>query len=322
MYEITNSVNGKTYVGKRKFDGDPSDDSYMGSSRALNGKNGNGAYAKYGRENFEKRVLVEGLTAEEAAAEELRLILEGKARGKCEYNIATTRFGGDVNGGRVKFSKDGRVVFALPDEASSYEEAGYVRGVPDELKRKISESLTGRKMPPGFGPGHSAKMKEWWANASPETRERVSKNVGDARRGTHPTDESRAKMSVSRRAYYEDHEQWNYGKTGVYTDEQREAMGAKNRGRKFSPERLLEHGSERRGVPLTEGHRAKLRGPRPGRAKPLRLGFRHAVRCVDTGEEFRSITDAVTRHPGCRHVGDVCRGLRSHTGGLKWEYVR
>ena len=325
VYRVTNVVDGKTYVGKRKFDDDPRDDDYLGSGRMLNGirDRGNGAIAKYGRKNFRKEILIGGLDAETAAIEELRVILEEKAKGKCEYNIAVTYFGGDVCKGRVRVSKGNHTLSVFPDEVEALEGEGYKRGMSDGFKEKISRSSRGRKQPPNFGPEQSVKMKAWWANASEETKKRIGEKISKTNANREPNLEAVAKSTAKIREYYATHRQWNYGKTGVYSDETRAAMGVKNRGRSFTEEQRRKMGKERRGKALSEEHKEKLRKPKVshrGLKAKNNNGRTSRVRCVDTGEVFSSIEEARKVYPSCNHIGDVCRGLRYQTGGLRWEY--
>ena len=51
VYEITNLVNGKKYIGKRSCKCPIEDDKYMGSGYALKK-----AFDKYGKENFIKKI--------------------------------------------------------------------------------------------------------------------------------------------------------------------------------------------------------------------------------------------------------------------------
>jgi hypothetical protein len=69
VYKITNTLNGKTYIGVHKTDNP--NDSYMGSGRAI--KN---AIAKHGRENFTKEVLFEYENADDAYEKEKKLTLD------------------------------------------------------------------------------------------------------------------------------------------------------------------------------------------------------------------------------------------------------
>lgn len=79
IYQITNNVNGKTYIGQHLDRGDY----YMGSGTSLKR-----AIDKYGIENFTKDILASHIkTQKEADALEKKYIAEAKAIGKCEYNI-------------------------------------------------------------------------------------------------------------------------------------------------------------------------------------------------------------------------------------------
>ena len=114
IYEITNLINGKNYIGQHKYKS--LDDDYMGSGKCLAK-----AKAKYGIENFEKRIIeYEIRTREEADEREIFWIAEYKKIGKAEYNI----------------SKGGGT---LP---SFYE---YPIEKQIEMKKNMSKAQTGRK---------------------------------------------------------------------------------------------------------------------------------------------------------------------------------
>lgn len=80
VYEITNKINGKKYIGKRSCKCEITDDKYMGSGYAL--KN---ATNKYGLENFEKKIICVCNTEEEAYCNERDLIRETNANISREY---------------------------------------------------------------------------------------------------------------------------------------------------------------------------------------------------------------------------------------------
>lgn len=82
IYEITNNLNGKTYVGQRTCHCNIIDDSYMGSGTVITA-----AISKYGRENFSK-VILEETTKDNLNNREIYWIQKRKNEGKAEYNIA------------------------------------------------------------------------------------------------------------------------------------------------------------------------------------------------------------------------------------------
>ena len=85
IYEITNNINGKTYIGQHHCDENilPDDDKYMGSGVKLHL-----AYKKYGIENFTKRILAICYTDKILDILEIYFIKEYRAIGKAQYNIA------------------------------------------------------------------------------------------------------------------------------------------------------------------------------------------------------------------------------------------
>lgn len=81
IYKITNKINGKTYIGQHRYE--KLEDNYMGSGKHLLN-----AMKKYGKENFEKEILVSDIkTRAEADIAERNYIKKARSEGKAEYNI-------------------------------------------------------------------------------------------------------------------------------------------------------------------------------------------------------------------------------------------
>jgi len=89
IYKITNKINGRWYIGKTNGQ----DPNYMGSGKLLRQ-----AYAKYGRENFEKIILENCSTEQELNQREQYWIQEsGALSDPLSYNLAEGGTGGDLS---------------------------------------------------------------------------------------------------------------------------------------------------------------------------------------------------------------------------------
>ena len=120
VYEITNLVNGKKYIGKRSCKGHIENDRYMGSGYALKK-----AFDKYGKENFSKTILAICDTSDDAYLVESKYInLTNAVSSSDYYNIA----GGGKGTGVGKNS------------------ANYGRKHSELTKLKMSKASKGRKL--------------------------------------------------------------------------------------------------------------------------------------------------------------------------------
>lgn len=164
IYEIKNKINGKTYIGKHSTKN--MKDSYMGSG-ILIAK----AIKKYGIENFEKRILIQGnFTLDEINKFEKCAIAFYKVNKKAEYNIAKGGDGGQVFWGTGFDTKEERhklgVLSYKGRLRKEQENPGYIRNIIEKsLKTKHQNLLNGKIFYAGknngmFGKAHSEETKK------------------------------------------------------------------------------------------------------------------------------------------------------------------
>lgn len=96
IYQITNNVNGKIYIGKHQTK--DFNDGYMGSGKHLRR-----AIAKYGIENFKKEILFQFDNENEMNAKEAELVTEEFCLREDTYNLCP---GGKGGWGYINQSKD------------------------------------------------------------------------------------------------------------------------------------------------------------------------------------------------------------------------
>lgn len=82
VYQITNLINGKIYVGKHKSAKHPFDNDYYGSGKQISA-----AIEKYGKENFKKEVLQFCSSLEEMSNREAEIVTEDFVKRKDTYNM-------------------------------------------------------------------------------------------------------------------------------------------------------------------------------------------------------------------------------------------
>lgn len=134
IYEITNKVNGKVYIGKHKTR--KLNDNYMGSGKLIKA-----AIEKYGIENFTKEILYVFDNESDMNSKEKEIVTEDFCMKENTYNLAPGGKGGwsyvILNGHHTKKNKD-----ASRRMKVSKSHKGKKRS--DSHKNAISKSLIGK----------------------------------------------------------------------------------------------------------------------------------------------------------------------------------
>ena len=147
IYQTTNKINGKIYIGKHQAENP--NDAYLGSGVALRN-----AIKKYGIENFEKIILFDFDNELEMNQKERELITEEFVKRKDTYNKGVGGEGGPHFKGKThteetrkklsEISKTKPKVYTK-ESKERHAEAGRKRVWSEETRRKISEKAKLRK---------------------------------------------------------------------------------------------------------------------------------------------------------------------------------
>jgi len=217
VYLITNTSNGKQYVGKTSQPIGARWRRHCNDAAARRGKTALGyAIRRHGPSVFLVEELEHRPTDEEALAAEIRWILEMGTFRPGGYNL--TRGGEGTTGSRhtakskaaIGAAHRGKVVGAETRERMSFAKKGKPgHAHSEEWKRARSEAMLGHKVSPetcaaisAAKIGKPSPMKGKSFNLTPEQsaeRSRIHKGQASAFKGRHHTDETKAKLSAARR---------------------------------------------------------------------------------------------------------------------------
>lgn len=131
IYQITNLINGRTYIGKHETS--DLNDGYMGSGVAICR-----AIKMYGKENFSKEILYFLETREEMNSLEKEIVCEDFVKMDHTYNLALGGDGGfyHINStGKNLYGKNGQMRYGGENLLIGQE---YFRNIPDFIRKDLS----------------------------------------------------------------------------------------------------------------------------------------------------------------------------------------
>jgi group I intron endonuclease len=205
IYKTINSINGKIYIGKDKYN----NPHYLGSGLLIKK-----AIKKYGKRNFKKEILEKCETIEEL---EKREVYYQNKYSECfapiGYNILHGSFGGDIF---TNHPDKENIRLKISKSSSSRSQ---------EIRNKISESLKGRL------PWNKNK-KNCYSEKTIRKMKMTHLGENNIMFGKHHTIETKEKIRKSLKG----HVPWNKGKKGIYTKEALKRMsksGGKHKGKTY-----------------------------------------------------------------------------------------
>lgn len=318
VYITINNINGRTYTGQKTLHKKtPQTDGYLGSGKILLN-----AVRKYGPKNFTKIIKAEGYYTQKELDEIERYYIHlGKLDGKNEYNIAKGGYGSDTFSWQTDERK--REITEKRKKALKLkmENEGWRPGYQNIGKKQTKERVEHR----------AAATRENWKNKSDEEKQKIIANRMAGWGEGHKqqleymkSDEYREKFLKIMSKYYETHDMWNKGRTGVYTEEQLKRM---SEGRKKAAENKIwtledykKCSDSSRGRKVTKETLKKLKRKRPNYRVTENVKHPHTgwtIICLETNEEM-TVKEAELKY-GTGHYRDVCLGKRKSAGGHTWK---
>ena len=242
IYCLTNSANGKQYIGqtnnwKRRWSDHRKSSCDSVISRAIR---------KHGKASFTVRFLAEGLTLEDANVREQRLIESMSTIRPNGYNVAE----GGSNGNSLAGFSDEQM------EAYRRKQSKNQKGKKqsDETKRKHSERMRGDKNP------------NWGKTTSPETRQKLS----DANKGKTLSAETKHKIGEASKG-----NKHNLGRK--LSDEHKRKIGEEGKGRVVSVETRAKFSKIHKGKIISSEMRCRISESLKGRKRPELSGDKNPM---------------------------------------------
>lgn len=162
IYKITNTLNGKIYIGKHQTEN--INDNYFGSGVALNT-----AIKKYGKQSFTKEVLFVFDNENDMNSKEREIVTEEFIARRDNYNKAVGGEGGSNFKGKkhtdetkLKLSKLSAGRKASIETRQKISEGNRRRVLSEETKRKLSEKAKLRFQTEEAKANHSKLMKDFY----------------------------------------------------------------------------------------------------------------------------------------------------------------
>jgi group I intron endonuclease len=186
VYETTNLINGKKYIGKRSCKCNIEKDKYIGSGTVLKA-----AIKKYGKENFKKEILQICENEEMAYEWEKVYIEQVKAyKNNKYYNIST--------GGDGFSSEDIKRLWENDTHRTNMSLKMKGRVFTEEHKMKLSMAHKGKKL----SEEHKMKLSMAFKNNPNRNKchtEEAKRKMSEIKKGKKHTEETKRKMSETRK---------------------------------------------------------------------------------------------------------------------------
>lgn len=199
IYITTNMVNGRKYIGQKKFDNKGAWKTYLGSGTSLKQ-----AVKMYGRENFSREIVMIAFSEKGLNLLEIEFIKNHDAsESRDYYNIS---FGGEAFATGTHHSEEarrsisqklkGRVKSA--DTRRKLSEAFKGKPLTEDTKRKMRDARIGRHC------SEETKQRISMANKGISKTPQAKINMGIAQKGAIVSLDGRRHMSFARRARLSD----------------------------------------------------------------------------------------------------------------------
>ena len=310
IYITTNLINGKRYLGQRKFS--KGWKAYLGSGRLIKK-----AIKKYGKKNFHKNIICICNSQKELNEVERELtIFFDVVESDDWYNLALG--GGGTSGYHISEETRQKMRNSRPDvrgeknpNYGNHKLAGknnpnYGKPMSEEQRKKISEKQRGEKHHM-YGKHHSEETK---------------RKIGEKNKGRTHSEEVKKKISImakERLSNPENHPM--YGKSP--SDETKKKISAARIG-VMSGEKHPLYGKSR-----TDEEKEKISKSRIGKYSGVNSGNYSSVYCIELDEIFWGLKEVQEKYGFSRqNITGCCMGRQKFAGKhpitgepLCWKYV-
>jgi group I intron endonuclease len=278
IYEVTNLVNGKTYIGQHITDN--LEDGYLGSGKALKS-----AIKKYGRDNFKKEVLVFANGPTSLNFLERCMVPLWWAELPTNYNLVE----GGGNGARM--TAEARKKISIGRKGKKF------GPMPEAQRLAMSARMKG-KQPPQFAKLVKENHPRLGKAHTPESRAKMSANHLGKKMPPRSEEHCR-KIS-------------EYMKGRAVSEETRRKIGKANKGKKLTQEQTLKLSKSLRNRSLNENQRAALRKANLGKKKnPEAIEKMRLAKITPAPDIINTFTGEIVRGVKSRVAFAKDRGLSS-----------
>ena len=301
IYITTNMIDGKKYLGQKKFI--KGWETYLGSGTDLNL-----AIDEYGAENFSREIICICASEEELNQAEYDLsVFLNVVDNSDWYNLC---YGGGVSSGykhsdegRAKMSTSSKIRWSNIEERRKYSEMHKKENLPAKTYEKMVESIRNR-----------AQDEQWKAKIGAKSKERLSIPENNPMYGKNHTEESKKKMSESHIGMHAGDKNPMHGRTWWNENTPPEKINAWKANISTANSGA---NNPNYGVKCTEEKRTKLIASNPRTKSVAHINSDHQIIAT-----YRSMREAYRKTGIDRKIlKDYCDGIRQPLDGTSWILI-